>query len=236
MDASPSDAIDRSDAHDRATSGELAAADGPGTRDTAAHLLLRWQETGCSAAFAALVRTVAPDVTRTAVAELRRRGVRDLTAIDEVVALVLDHLRRLSASGPGERSVVKFSLQRSHPHGGRDRDAAAVYLAQLARGRTIDVVRRRRRARAVPFSQLDDGERLAVATLPCVDARLDRDDDAERLRAAARRLGPRERSLVELLLAGKSQAVIAHVLGVSAGTVSRLRQRAIESLRRLLGP
>jgi DNA-directed RNA polymerase specialized sigma subunit len=39
---------------------------------------------------------------------------------------------------------------------------------------------------------------------------------------------------VELLLEGKNQARIAHVLGVCEGTVSRLRARAIASLQSLV--
>ena len=56
----------------------------------------------------------------------------------------------------------------------------------------------------------------------------------DRVRAAATRLEPRQRLLVELLLEGKSQAVIAHVLGVCEGTVSRIRARALERLRAML--
>ena len=52
----------------------------------------------------------------------------------------------------------------------------------------------------------------------------------------ARRSDWRQRLVVELLLEGKSQALIAHVLGVNEGTVSRLRARAIASLRRILDP
>ena len=47
-------------------------------------------------------------------------------------------------------------------------------------------------------------------------------------------LEPRLRTVVELLLEGKSQVVIAHVLVVCEGTVSRLRTRAIAELKRLL--
>jgi DNA-directed RNA polymerase specialized sigma subunit len=40
--------------------------------------------------------------------------------------------------------------------------------------------------------------------------------------------------VVELLLAGKNQALIAHVLDVCEGTVSRLRTRAIAELRQIM--
>jgi DNA-directed RNA polymerase specialized sigma subunit len=38
----------------------------------------------------------------------------------------------------------------------------------------------------------------------------------------------------QMLLEGKTQAVIAHVLGISEGNVSRLRARTFAELRRLL--
>jgi DNA-directed RNA polymerase specialized sigma subunit len=40
--------------------------------------------------------------------------------------------------------------------------------------------------------------------------------------------------VIGLLLEGKNQAVIAHVIGVCEGTVSRIRRRAIDRLRALL--
>jgi DNA-directed RNA polymerase specialized sigma subunit len=39
---------------------------------------------------------------------------------------------------------------------------------------------------------------------------------------------------MELLLEGKNQATVAHVLDVCEGTVSRLRMRAIATLRDLM--
>ncbi|NBW96972.1 MAG: sigma-70 family RNA polymerase sigma factor, partial [Planctomycetia bacterium] len=58
-------------------------------------------------------------------------------------------------------------------------------------------------------------------------------DRTTRLHAAIGRLEPRLRTVVELLLEGKSQAVIAHALDVCEGTVSRLRSRAVAELRRM---
>jgi DNA-directed RNA polymerase specialized sigma subunit len=40
--------------------------------------------------------------------------------------------------------------------------------------------------------------------------------------------------VIELLLDGKSQAVVAHVLDVCEGTVSRIRASVIKSLRQML--
>jgi RNA polymerase sigma factor (sigma-70 family) len=55
-----------------------------------------------------------------------------------------------------------------------------------------------------------------------------------RLHDAIPHLPARERLVMELLLEGKTQATIAHVLDVCAGTVSRLRMRAIATLRDLV--
>jgi RNA polymerase sigma factor (sigma-70 family) len=77
------------------------------------------------------------------------------------------------------------------------------------------------------MSRLQDyeatGEDVAAQTDLCV-----------RLRDIIPRLPPRERTVIELLLEGKSQAVIAHMLEVCEGTVSRLRGRATAALRNLL--
>ena len=51
------------------------------------------------------------------------------------------------------------------------------------------------------------------------------------LHDAIGRLEPRDRLVCELLLDGHSQAAIAARLGLSAGTVSRIRHRAIKTLR-----
>ena len=55
-----------------------------------------------------------------------------------------------------------------------------------------------------------------------------------RLHDAIPHLPNRERLVMELLLEGKTQATIAHVLDVCEGTVSRLRMRAIATLRDLM--
>lgn len=198
-------------------------------------LLFRWQETGSDAVLESLVGIVLPEVRRVIVETLRRRGIRDPAAADDALSLVLDHLRRLPAAG-GDRAVARFSPARASPGSRRERDPGIGYLRQLTRARASDVARARRRCHGIPFSSLGVDARssferriavsaLGKAALPAA---------SDRLAEAARKLEPRQRMLVELLLEGKSQAVIAHVLGVNEGTVSRLRARAIESLRRLL--
>ena len=59
-------------------------------------------------------------------------------------------------------------------------------------------------------------------------------DLSRQLLDAVAQLEPPLRQLVELLLEGKSQATIAHVLNVCEGTVSRMRKRAVDRLRELL--
>ncbi|MFM8890739.1 MAG: hypothetical protein ACKOTB_03775, partial [Planctomycetia bacterium] len=58
--------------------------------------LLDWQRTGDSDRFEQLVAAVRPKAEIVVTSVLKRRGIRDPLAIDEAVALVLDHLRRLS--------------------------------------------------------------------------------------------------------------------------------------------
>jgi RNA polymerase sigma factor (sigma-70 family) len=199
---------------------------------TVTQLVACWQETGCHVVFERLVREVRPEVERSVERTLWRRGVRDPAAADDAVALVLDHLRRLPGGHASERHVAKFEPRvRRGRHGA---DLGRSYIGRLAQDRAIDVVRSLRRRKSLPFSQfaadggrsLEEGLEAAAAenAIPLID----------RLRDALVKLEPRQRMLVELLIVGKSQAVIAHVLGLSEGTVSRLRVRAIATLRRLL--
>jgi len=197
-------------------------------------LFLRWQETGRETEFEAIVAEVRPQVEQVAERVLHRQGLRDPAAVDDAVSLVLDHLRRLSVGKGTDRTVAKFA-----PAEGGDRhaprDPGRTFVACLAKDRARDVVRARRRQRSVPFSQFGDQagrafEQRLVASEPAADG----PPLIDRVRAAAERLEPRQRLLVELLLEGKNQARIAHVLGVCEGTVSRLRARAIASLQSLV--
>lgn len=200
-----------------------------GRQATVAELLSEWQETGRHEVFESLVATVRPRLMRFVAATLIVQGIRDPAAADDALSLVLDHLRRLAGTGEDDRQVGRFQPSRSK--GARD-DAGWGYLRQLARGRACDVARDRRRQSPV-LSQLEGhGRELVEQAIAGAGGGVTLSD---RLRAAARSLEPRQRLLVELLLEGKSQAVIAHVLEVSEGTVSRLRARTLESLRRILG-
>ena len=118
-------------------------------------------------------------------------------------------------------------------------DSGEAYVVWLTRERAADVARSRRRQRhaAIFFSQLD--KPAARCLRRCAAAADDaaaagQADLCGRLRDAISRLPPRERTVIELLLEGKTQTVIAHLLDVCEGTVSRIRSRALDTLRTLL--
>jgi RNA polymerase sigma factor (sigma-70 family) len=197
-------------------------------------LFLRWQETGRETEFEAIVAEVRPQVEQVAERVLHRQGLRDPAAVDDAVSLVLDHLRRLCDAEGRDRPVAKFApIAGGGCH--EPRDPGRTFVACLAKDRARDVVRARRRQRSVPFSQLGaEATRAFEQRLVASDPAADGPPLIDRVRAAAERLEPRQRLLVELLLEGKNQAMIAHVLGVCEGTVSRLRIRAIAALQSLV--
>lgn len=198
-------------------------------------LMLRWQATGLEIVFEMVVEQVRSHAERVAERVLRRHGLRDPDAVDDSVMLVLDHLRRLPGTQGRERPVAKFVPAPSVARGGVADDPGLRFITCLATGRARDVARARRRQRSVPFSQLGAEmaaafERRLTGSIPSAgSAAL-----ADRVRAAAALLEPRQQLLVDLLLEGKSQSVIAHVLGVCEGTVSRLRCRTIAAIQALL--
>jgi len=201
-------------------------------------LMLRWQQTGCRHGFTTLVEAVLPEVAEVAKRVLQRRGIQDPDALDDAVSLVLDHLRRLRDDGRGSRRLTEFSPGRPGRPSRDAIDPGLGFVRQLAKARAIDVARGRRRLarKRRVFSDIRGAAEMPTDTIASDDAgsELAQLPLGDRLREAARRLEPRQRLLVEMLLEGKSQAVIAHVLEVSEGTVSRLRTRAIDRLRRIL--
>ena len=200
-------------------------------RVTVTAALIAWQETGEELWLESLVATTLAELEHAAAASLRRHGVHDRSAVDDALSLVFDHLRRLRGAAPGEHPVARFDAARLT--GGMRGDPGRAYLAWLVRERSLDVARQRRRL-AKHWRPLSD---QAVARLRSIDSRASGEDDHERgarFHEAIERLEPRLRTVVEMLLAGKSQAVIAHVLDVCEGTVSRLRARAIAELRRMM--
>ncbi|MCE2725465.1 MAG: sigma-70 family RNA polymerase sigma factor [Planctomycetaceae bacterium] len=194
-------------------------------------LLDRWQATNDPEQLAVLVGAVRPMVEAVAVRVLRSRRIKDQSAVDDVLSLVLDHLRRLPGGQEGERPVAMFrGADPGSDSGGR-------FIRLLARNRSLDVARSHRRHRRYecPFSSAGDTVRWSLAN-PDDAARQEAEADVhDRLVVAIDRLEPDLQAVVRMLLDGKSQAVIAHVLGVCPGTVSRARRRAMAKLRGLMG-
>lgn len=198
--------------------------------------LLEWQATGEEACLERLWGIVSPITHRMITATLHRLGIHDPSAVDETISLLLDHLRRLSESSTSDRPVARFA-PRTDTRGNKSPvDPGLAFIIWLSRERAADVARaRRRRNRHAPvFSLLDQ------QTLKHVHVHVAHSDDASstelclRLHDTIPHLPPRERLVIELLLEGKNQTVISHVLDVCEGTVSRLRMRAIAMLRDLL--
>ena len=209
-----------------AAGSERFGEDGLRGRGTIGGLIDRWQKSGDPVELEVLFVAVRPLVESVAVRVLRNCRIADRTAIDDVVSLVLDHLRRLPGRLAGEDGLARFR------GGGRAGDLGVAFMRVLARDRSLDVARSRRRhsRHAVPLT-------IDVPDLRHAGGPGDASPEAERheaLEAAVGRLAPREQQVVRMLLDGKSQAVIAHVLGVCEGTVSRLRTRAIDRLRKLM--
>ena len=200
---------------DRETGGDHALA----------ALIERWQADHDAAAFEEIVNRLRGPLERLVVQEFRRRGIRDPDAGDDVMSLVFARLCRLGMRAGG-RSAARFDASRARAGA----DPGWAFVRCVARSRVRDVVRGRRR-----------WARRSAAITAGVVRRLRADEpqagawpENASLRAAVARLDERSRTVIELLLAGKSQAVIAHVLGVCEGTVSRIRGQAIARLRSLL--
>lgn len=216
--------LEAAHAHDAAHAGDAIGV-----------LLERWQTGGEEAVLRYLLATVTPLVEMTVARVLRRSGIRDPATHDDAVTLVFDHLRRLDVT-TAEPHVAAFRM--------RPAAAAAsgeAFIVRLAQDRARDAARafRRRGRRCTLFSQLQAdeaatiGHRLRDAWLPA-DGAMAGDDAAARLHAAIEQLEPRQREVILLLIEGKNQAVIAHMVGVCEGTVSRIRRQAIDRLRALL--
>jgi RNA polymerase sigma factor (sigma-70 family) len=180
-------------------------------------LLLRWQQSGDHGDFAALWDVAARLTMQTVKQVFRRASCRDTASMDEAVALVMDHLRRLPSG-----KVTPFKAAGS----------GAAYLTWLAGRRAADVLRLRR-LRARRLQRLADALPLITAV---ADGETERDAQNRRaLEDCIRQLDERSRLVLEAYLRGEPQARAAKAIGVAEGTVTRIRQRAIAELRRLLG-
>jgi len=202
---------------------------------TLASLLIEWQATGDQCWLELLVARAFTLIETVAGATLRRHGIRDTSAIDDTVSIVLDHIRRLPGTSPSERSVSPFS---AHPPAEclcELADSGRAYLVRLTLDRAIDVGRsRRRRERHLVSSSHLEG----LLTGEMTSEKTDRSGEEEACTAMHLAIGslePNQREIIEMLLEGKTQAAIALELEVCEGTVSRLRTRAIVALRRDCG-
>jgi len=185
--------------------------------------LLAWQERGEAEDFRHLWTLVSSAVEHDATTVLRRSGVRDPAAVDESVSLVMDHLRRLPLG-----TVRRFEATR-HTHG----DGATLYVRWLSRRRALDIVRQRRR-QVRTFTDIAATEGRDPERSVPDDRQAMADDSAALLRQALRQLDPRSRQVLEWLLAGWTQARISRELGVCEGTVTRIRQKALDHLRKAM--
>ena len=204
-------------------------------------LLFDWQTTGNPDCLTLLLDMALPLAEQTAKARLHRLGIHDPSAVDETISLLLDHLRRLANSATNERTVAPFVPRGEDRRGAGLIDSGLAYIVWLTRERAADVARaRRRRSRhTTVFTLLDTRTMIHLQECTaCQDASSDdmqsQADLCLRLHDAIPHLPPRERLVMELLLEGKNQATVAHVLDVCEGTVSRLRTRAIAMLRDLM--
>ena len=200
-----------------------------------ADALQAWQESGDDVWLEHVIVATLPRLEHAARSVLRRLHISDWSAVDDALSLVLDHLRRLPATTPNERTVARFENRCDTGRGVGDPGLA--YLVWLAHERAFDVARQRKRqaTRRMRFKNLGH---VPYVDDTGIDTHTNADevesDATARMHDALKRLEPRLCTVVELLLDGKSQAVIAHVLGVCEGTVSRLRTRAIAELKRLM--
>lgn len=201
-------------------------------RGDIARLIDCWQDEHDPAVLEALLVAVGRRVEHVVARTLRRHGIRDPAACDDATALVVDQIRRLGDSHDAA-PVVRFEAGRTPAGGGADPGWA--YLRCVAMSRARDVARDRRRweRRATSLATIAAAVSSPAADVEAAVAVAD-DLARERLHAAIAALDERSRTLVALLLDGKTQTVIAHVLGVCEGTVSRIRARAITRLRELL--
>lgn len=196
-----------------------------------AGLLIDWQTTADERSLESLLQASSHLVWRTARAVLMRHGLADPAAVEDAVALVLDHLRRLPGASRDERRVTQFRPRRAP----NDKDPGEAFLVWLSKERARDVARRRHsQARHVqPLSQIESASSLT----PVHHLIGSSGPDAEtlsRLHRAIDGLKQRQAFVIRMLITGQSQATIAAELKVCEGTVSRLRTSAIARLREAL--
>lgn len=142
----------------------------------------------------------------------RRFAPRYADAQDAVQEIFLDVWRSASRFDPQAASETTF-------------------IATIAKRRLID--RHRRRTRDIGGIPLDEATLPASAELP---DRVERDDEAARVRLSLRRLSTDERHVLELAyIEGLSQRQIAEATHLPLGTVKTHARRGLMRLREMLG-
>jgi RNA polymerase sigma factor (sigma-70 family) len=182
-----------------------------------AHLLCEWQVSGDCDKFANLWAHAASLVRQSVRITLARAHIRDPASADDAVSLVMEHLRRLPS---GE--VTQYDHERD----------ATNYLRWLAAMRAGDVIRRRRRQSrrerswpeqwgfAPSVNEPEDASQAGWAA-----------ETILALKNAIAELDERSQDVLMSHFEGERQADTARRLGVCPGTVTRIRQRAVEKLR-----
>jgi RNA polymerase sigma factor (sigma-70 family) len=177
-----------------------------------------WQATGCEIDLEALWREAEPFVSQVARRTLLGVGLRDPAACDDAISLVLNHLRRLPSRG-----VTGFDPARG----------AIAYLRWLSARRALDTARLLKVSRETPLSALPVPDKY-FHCLYVLDGENSAEEMTSRLRQACEALDSRSRLVIEHHLAEYPQAETARALGVCEGTITRIRQKAIDRLRILL--
>ena len=132
---------------------------------------------------------------------------------------------RLVGAGPGADDVAAEALARAYARWSkiRELDYRDAWVMRVTANVALDVLRRSRRPLPAPVDDEADPADAAVTRLA--------------LAQALRRLPRRQRDVVVLrYLADLSEADVAESLGVSAGSVKQHAHRAVDALRRTLGP
>jgi RNA polymerase sigma-70 factor (sigma-E family) len=132
---------------------------------------------------------------------------------------------RLVGDGAEADDVAAEALARAYARWAkvRDLDYRDAWVMRVTANVALDVLRKAKRPIPVPIVSDIDPAEAAVTRIA--------------LAQALRRLPRRQRDVVVLrYLADLSEADVAESLGVSAGTVKQHAHRAVDALRRTLGP
>lgn len=146
-------------------------------------------------------------------------------AFDALFAAARRIATRLVGDGAEADDVAAEALARAYARWPkvRDLDYRDAWVMRVTANVALDVLRKAKRPIPVPTVSDVDPAEAAVTRIA--------------LAQALRRLPRRQRDVVVLrYLADLSEADVAESLGVSAGTVKQHAHRAVDALRRTLGP